>query len=125
MQIKKIFNKTILFFIALISLSSCSTQQEYMLSISNSSGFEIDNAHILYDDFTSVGGVIPPGGIASHLYPDRPIPIKAKVQWRTHNGDMHSKTVEVKKLTKNKGKIEIIFEIDDNNDVSVLVKPWR
>ena len=109
----------------LFSLTCCSSGQDYMVSIVNLSASTINDAHVIYDGFVSVGGVIPTGGVSSHLSPEVPIPIKAIVQWRTQDGELHKKEAEVKKLIQKIDRVEIIFEIADNNQVTVKIEPWE
>jgi hypothetical protein len=111
--------------VIILNLMGCASEQKYMVSIVNSSKSTIDDAHVLYDGFESVGGVISPGGISRHLYPEVQIPVKAIVQWRTHDDKLHEKEVEVRKLVPEKIKVEIIFEITAENEVVVRSKPWQ
>jgi hypothetical protein len=57
------------------------------------------------------------------MHPDYPIPSTATVEWRTEDGVMHKKDVDVKKLVPKGFRGDIQFEIADDDTVNVRVIP--
>jgi len=97
--------------------------EDYNVVIKNVGKRKVDNAHVVYGDFRSVGGILPPNIDSMHMQPDRPIPTTATVEWRREDGQMHRKEVEVKKLVPRRFRGDIQFEIADDNTVTVRVIP--
>jgi len=118
---KRIF--TALVFAALFS--GCTPMDDYNVVIKNVGGKTIDDAHVLYGEFRSVGGILPPDIWSKHMLPDHPIPEKAMVEWRTEDGVMHREEVEVLKHIPKGFRGDIQFEIDDDNSVTVRVIPEK
>jgi len=97
--------------------------EDYNVVIKNVGKRTVDKACVIYGDFRSVGGVLPPGIYAGHGHPEFPIPSVATVEWRTEDGAMHRQEVEVKKLVPKGFRGDIQFEIADDNTVTVRVIP--
>ncbi|MFH1023653.1 MAG: hypothetical protein V1809_09720 [Planctomycetota bacterium] len=106
-----------------VCVAGCMSQK-YSIIVRNTGSEKITHASVNYNDFKSGGGNLLPGGGAQHAWPDEPIPEKAKVVWRDAKGVDHEKDVEVKKnIPKNiRGDKDLIFEIGDNDDVTMKVK---
>lgn len=99
--------------------------EDYNIVIKNVGQRRIENAHVVYGQFSSVGGVLSPGIYVGHGHPDFPVPAIAMVEWRTEDGLMHRKDVEVKKLVPKGFHGDIQFEIADDNTVTVRVVPQK
>ncbi|MDD4870754.1 MAG: hypothetical protein PHR77_09360 [Kiritimatiellae bacterium] len=97
--------------------------EDYNVIIKNVGKRTIDDAHVIYGEFRSIGGILPSGIYAGHGHPEYPIPEKATVEWRTEDGQMHRKDVDVKKLIPKRFRGDIQFEIADDNTVTVRVIP--
>jgi hypothetical protein len=96
----------------------CSVE-DYNVVIKNVGKLDIEDAHVTYGQFRSVGGFLPAGLYAGHGHPDQPIPNRATVEWRTLDGQMHRKDVEVKELVPKRFRGDIQFEIADDETVTV------
>jgi hypothetical protein len=110
--------------VSLVLLSGCGVE-DYNVVIKNVGSRGIDRAHVLYGEFRSIGGVLSPGILKSHGHPDHPIPSTATVEWRTEDGQMHRQDVEVKKLVPKGFRGDIVFEIADDNTVTVRAIPRK
>lgn len=99
--------------------------QDYDIVIRNVGTKTITDANVQYDDFRSLGGIVSPGYGKSHQNPNYPIPEKATIEWRTEDGKLHQKEVEVKRHVPRNFRGDIQFEIDDNNEVKVKIVPDR
>jgi hypothetical protein len=97
--------------------------EDYNIVVKNVGKQKVDKAHVVYGDFHSVGGVLPPGIYVGHGNPEYPIPTTATVEWRTEDGQMHRQEVEVRKLIPKGFRGDIQFEIADDNTVAVRVIP--
>jgi len=97
--------------------------QEYNVVIKNVGKRSVDHAHVMYGEFRSVGGVLPPDVWSKHMVPEYPIPERATVEWRTEDGELHRREVAVKKLVPKGFRGDIQFEIHDDNTVTVRVIP--
>jgi hypothetical protein len=97
--------------------------EEYNVVIKNVGTSRVDNARVLYGNFQSIGGVIISGSQKGHGNPEYPIPATATVEWRTEDGQMHRRDVEVKKLVPKGFRGDIQFEIADDDSVTVRVIP--
>lgn len=115
-KFSKIFSS--IFLIAFLMMG-CSAMYNYDISIQNIGSKLISNVDVTYNGFHSGGGYISPGYGAEYMNPEYPIPQKAAVEWRTNDGELHQKEVEVKKLVPKGFRGTIQFEIDDNNEVTV------
>lgn len=100
------------------------TVPDYDLSIKNTGGTRIDNAHVAYTEFRSAGGVLPPGIWAVHGNVPYPIPDTATVEWRTQDKTLYRKNVDLQSIPKDFSG-EIRFEIDDSNNVTVQTIPRK
>ena len=96
----------------------------YDVSIKNISKLVLDDAHVSYDNFYSIGGVLPPGIEKIHGNPNYPIPDKATVEWRTKDGIFHKKEIDLTRISKDFSG-EIRFEIDDSNNVAIRAVPRK
>ncbi|MDD4870756.1 MAG: hypothetical protein PHR77_09370 [Kiritimatiellae bacterium] len=97
--------------------------EDYNVVIKNVGKRTINDATVIYGEFSSGGGIIISGSEAGYGHPEYPIPEKATVEWRTEDGQMHRKDVEVKKLIPKGFGGDIQFEIADDNTVTVRVIP--
>lgn len=99
--------------------------EDYNVVIKNVGTRDISHANVKYGDFQSGGGVLLPGRMAGHGHPEYPIPDTAVVEWRTGDGTQHRQDVEVKKLVSKGFKGDIVFEIADDNTVTVHTVPQK
>ncbi len=96
---------------------------DYNVVIKNVGQRAVTDAHVSYGSFRSIGGIIVPQTQKGHGHPDYPIPSTATVEWRTEDGVLHRQDVEVKKLASKGFKGDIVFEIADDNTVTVRAVP--
>ena len=96
---------------------------QYNVVIKNTGKKKIDSAHVLYGGFRSIGGILIAGSKKGQGRPEYPIPDSATVEWRTDDGVMHRKDVDVRKLVPKGFRGDIQFEIDDDNNVTVRIIP--
>ena len=97
--------------------------EDYNIVIKNVGTKRVDNAQVVYGEFRSIGGVLSPGIWKLHGNPDHPIPATATVEWRTEDGQIHRKEVEVRKLIPKGFHGDIQFDIEEDNTVTVRVVP--
>ena len=97
--------------------------EDYNVVIKNVGKRTIDDATVIYGEFSSGGGILIPNALKGHGHPEYPIPAKATVEWRTEDGQMHRTEVEVKKLIPKGFRGDIQFEIADDNIVTVRIIP--
>ena len=97
--------------------------EDYNVVINNVGKRTISDACVAYGEFRSVGGVIASAARVTQLTPEYAIPATATVEWRTEDGQMHRKEVEVKKLVPKDFRGDIVFEIADDSTVTVRVVP--
>jgi hypothetical protein len=97
--------------------------EDYNVVIKNVGTRRVDNAQVVYGEFRSVGGILSPGIWKLHGNPEYPIPSTATVEWRTEDGVLHHKDVEVKKLIPKGFRGDIQFEIADDDSVTVRIIP--
>lgn len=109
--------------LALVFLVGGCGVENYNVVITNVGKRTVDMAHVVYGDFRSVGGILPPSIDSMHMQPDYAIPTTATVEWRTEDGVMHRQDVEVKKLVPKGFRGDIQFEIADDDTVTVRVIP--
>jgi hypothetical protein len=107
-------------FVASLVMVGCGVE-DYNVVIKNVGTRRVDNAQVTYGEFRSIGGILSPGIWKLHGNPDHPIPAVATVEWRTEDGVMHRKDMEVKKLVPKGFRGDIQFEIADDNTVTVRV----
>jgi hypothetical protein len=109
-------------FLAAVVVGGCGVE-DYNVIVKNVGNRTIDDAHVVYGEFRSIGGIIIPRSEKGHGHPQYPIPTTATVEWRTEDGQMHRKEVEVKSLVPKSFSGDIVFEIDDGNNVTVRTVP--
>ncbi|MGI6495538.1 MAG: hypothetical protein ACOX5G_05535 [Kiritimatiellia bacterium] len=104
--------------IMMLALGGCMTQ-DYAVGIRNKTENMIYKAHVSYDGFQSVGGMIGAGRASVHHSPEVPIPEVAQVEWQTEDGVFHRRNVEVKKhMPRGFGVYwYLMFEITDGEVV--------
>lgn len=107
---------------ASVLMGGCGVE-DYNVVIKNVGERRIENAHVVYGEFRSIGGVIIPGSQKGHGHPEYPIPETATVEWRTEDGVMHRQDVQVKTLVPKRFRGDIQFEIADDDTVTVRVIP--
>ena len=101
-------------------LAGCATlRPSYTVVIENSTGEEIRDAHVSWDGFESVGGVMGPGSRASHAFVDLTVPGRAWVRWRTADGVAHRELVEVPAYVPRRFEGDLIFGIFRDGRVEV------
>jgi len=109
------------------SIFGCKTipvqDYSYSIVIKNIGNIELNDVHVFYGNFESVGGVFSPYARSRHSHPGYPLPEKATVQWRTPDGILHKQMVEVKKNVPVNFKGDIQFEINHKNEVAVKFIP--
>lgn len=115
--------KLMLFSVVLLGCG-CSSGPEYIISINNLSGEDISDAHVYYDDFISVGGNIPKGGISSHFDPKVPIPPFVNIKWRDATGILRKETVQLEKVSTKYTHIEIRFVVQPNQKIDIKILDW-
>ena len=106
-------------------LSGCSLMMGGRLNavvLNNTGKQELNDAHVSYGEFESVGGVLVPGAVAGHGGISHPLPERATVQWRTPDGTLHSKEVAVRSQLPKGFRGEVWFQIDDSSGVTVIGK---
>ena len=105
----------------LMAFWGCTSMQSYPydVSIKNGGRVALTDANVVYGQFKSGGGNLLSGSTSVYSHPEYPIPREATVEWRTPDGTLHKKTVEVKSVVPKDFKGEIQFEIDDDNGVTV------
>jgi hypothetical protein len=117
--------KRYLLLLLILVICGCKTTQDYDIVIRNIGTKIITNADVTYGGFHSGGGIVSPGYGATYQNPDYTIPEKATIEWRTEDGKLHQKEVEVKRHVPRNFRGDIQFEIDDNNEVKVKFVPDR
>lgn len=103
--------------ILIIVSAACS--KEHGIAIRNMTSNVITEARVTFDGFRSVGGVLDPG-IYAVTYDTGRIPTSAKVEWRTHDGQLHIRVVHVDVSSQFRGRI--FFEIMPDNTVRVRAR---
>src|SRR5438105_4977490 len=71
--------------LCLVTGVGCATV-EYAVEILNDTGVMIDDAHVTFEGFQSVGGSMPNGISKMHMGISREIPEAVQVQWRLNPG---------------------------------------
>ncbi len=97
--------------------------EDYNVIVRNGGTRRVTNVQVAYGEFRSIGGTLSPGIWKLHGNPGHPIPETATVEWRTEDGQMHRKDVEVKSLIPKGFRGDIEFEIADDNTVNVRAIP--
>ncbi|MGA7617087.1 MAG: hypothetical protein WBX15_18120 [Thermoanaerobaculia bacterium] len=100
-------------------LITCASTPTYNVVLRNATAEKITGAHVSYAGFRSVGGVLVPGAMARQALVQKPVPQKAKVEWRTADGQLHVKEVAVKTAIPERFSGDITFEILDHEQVRV------
>jgi hypothetical protein len=111
-----------LILVGLLIANSCATTTRYSISVVNSTSEKIEDAHVYYDGFRSIGGSLTPGQRKSHVFVPKPVPAVAIVEWRTTDGHLHRKSVAVKKILPRNFRGDIYFEIVAADEVRVWSK---
>ena len=96
----------------------------YSVVIVNGTTNVIDDSHVRFGTFESVGGYLRPGKKATHNFVPVPIPEIASVVWKTPNGESHVKEVQVKTVLPKSFRGKIIFTIQSNGNVRVTNEPF-
>lgn len=81
--------------VLLLVFISLACAKEYGIAVRNMTPNVITEAHVTFDGFKSIGGVLDPGIYAVTYETARPIPQSATVEWRTHDGHLHSRVVAI------------------------------
>jgi hypothetical protein len=106
-----------------LSMLACASVQ-YAVVLRNSTSEELDEVHVSYGDFRSIGGVLPPGIEKGEGGVPVPIPDRALVTWRDAQGKLHSVAVPVKSVLPGAFRSgEIYFDIQPDGSVLVWGKP--
>ena len=111
----------------ILFMTGCQTMSQtptYSVVLINGTSNTIDDAHVRFGQFESVGGYLRPGIKSTHRFVPLPPPEKALVVWKSQDGVSHEKTVEVlKTLPKDFNDEDIIFTILEDDNVTVTNKP--
>jgi hypothetical protein len=111
----------------ILFMTGCQTMSQtptYSVVIVNGTTNTIDNAHVRFGQFESIGGYLRPGIKKTHSFVPIPPPEKALVVWTSQDGKSHEETVEVLKiLPKDFNDEDIIFTIQEDGNVAVTNKP--
>ena len=116
-----ITNYMVLFCVLLMTVS-CGARQQYDITIENVGDETIDDAHVIFEGFYSIGGIIPPGREATNLRPNHRLPEVVLVQWQTEDYVLHKKIIKIDLPPKFKGDIR--FKIGAQEKVTVQYIPW-
>ena len=109
--------------ICILSAGCFSLMPEYCIGVRNNTKETIRDVDAKCDRFHTGGGIVVSTGLKLYLSQFDPIPKKALVQWRTPDGVLHEKEVEVRNQIPRKMKVGVIeLIIDDQNNVQV--KPF-
>lgn len=95
----------------------------YDIELHNGTKQLIDDAHVSFGKFKSIGGSIPPGISKQHMEVNRTLPDTATVEWRTADGVLHHKDVALKSAVGEHFSGVINVEIGDNEQVRVWGSP--
>jgi hypothetical protein len=68
--------------IGLVVCPGCAPALEYDIELANDTGAPIDDAHVVFEGFQSVGGSIPPAISKVHMAVTHEMPDTVEVQWR-------------------------------------------
>ena len=66
----------------------------------NATSEEIEDVSVNFDGFESGGGILVPGGLKSYQYVPSPVPRQATVVWRTSDGELHERAVDVPAVSR-------------------------
>jgi hypothetical protein len=130
---KKYFKTFIIGMIMLTMLvEGCAKKATYHLVVKNDGTKELNNATLSYDKFEHNFGILIPKADKGYMFAGdlHPLPNKAKITWQTPDKKWHKQEVKVKSVVpKNYKDIDIYFNIDDNNKVTVTFedkakRPW-
>ena len=122
-------NRYILSYIFLLTsallIISCSKTIDYNWVIYNSGKTKINNAHISYNKFKSVGGIVIPDSTKTHMINNRKIPEMVSIKWISKSGKEYIKNLKLtEKIPTNiKSGSSLVFEINNKNEVKFYVKP--
>lgn len=108
-----------LFAVILLVASTRCTSNDYGVAIRNMTTSDIEEAHVSFDGFRSVGGGIEPGLYVVHMEVGRPIPESAVVEWKT-GGSQKSQTVRVRDVVPSRFHGDIYFDIMPDGSVQVV-----
>jgi hypothetical protein len=86
----------------------------------NSSPEEVTSAHVSFDSFRSIGGVLIPHTQKVHGGVRRRVPHEAVFEWVDVNGHQHTVTVRIP--SRNSDAHELVFEIMDDRQLRTY---WR
>ena len=87
--------------LAVVSLMGCtSSRLRYGVEMRNGTSEEVNDVSVNFDGFRSGGGVLVPGGVKSYQYVPRPVPLRATVVWRTGDGQLHERGVDVPTVSR-------------------------
>jgi hypothetical protein len=98
---------------------------DFEVVILNSGDQEIEDAHVEFDDFVSVGGIIVPRALTAHVVRQTPIPESALVRWKSLDGKSYKRIVEVRSKVPEAFRSggSLVFEIDGENRVVFRTEP--
>ena len=101
----------------LLLLSLCASGPQYDIEIKNSTGRFIQDAHVRFDGFESIGGTLAPDAKKVHGGIRRPLPAVVDVVWASDTGERHDVRVAVNLPAHFIGVVA--FEIAADNSVAV------
>lgn len=102
-----------------IALATQCARREYGVAIRNMTTNDIEEAHVTFDGFRSVGGGIEPGLYVVHMDVGRPVPESAVVEWKA-GGTRRSQTVRVRDVVPSHFHGDIYFDIMPDGSVHVV-----
>jgi hypothetical protein len=108
--------------LSMTSAGCASLGPSYSITIQNSTGVRIDDAHVSWDSFKSVGGSFNPGVHKAHRFITVPLPLRVAVRWRTQDGVDHWQEVDVPKDLPRPFKGTLRFELLEEGRVELRVE---
>lgn len=110
----------VIFALALCWTLCCAAlRPPYAILIENSTGQLIDDAHVYWEGFKSVGGAMSPGADAGHAFIRSPLPPRVMVRWRTPDGVTHREEVEIPEGVRRRFRGTLHFELFPDGHVEV------
>jgi hypothetical protein len=130
---KNYFKTFIIGMIMLTMLGAgCTKKGMYHVVVKNDGTKELNNVTLSYDKFEHNFGILIPKADKGYTFAGdlHPLPNEATLEWQTSDKKWHKQIVKVKSvILKNYKDIDIYFNIDDNNRVTVTYedkakRPW-
>ncbi len=100
----------------LIVLVACGAS-EFDLTLENGTSGPIDDAHVRFNGFTSLGGSFNSGIRKTHGGINRPLPAEITVEWRSAEGQSYSRQISVPENVRS--ACEVLVRINQDGSVTV------